>query len=121
MWCVLAQITKANLVSHRQQRIFEARRSLDCGPVLAQIIINKGQGVLAQIITNNFFYERTRTKIWCGLAQIKINKEKAVLAQITRNNFSMKRKDKNVVYAGTNHNKQGKCVLAQITRNNFFL
>jgi len=46
--------------------------------------------VLAQITTNIFFYEKTRTKIWCGLAQITINKEKAVLAQITTNNFFMK-------------------------------
>ena len=42
--------------------------------VLAQIIINKGQGVLAQITTNIFFYERTRTKMWFVLPQITINK-----------------------------------------------
>jgi len=37
---------------------------------LAQIIINKEQGMLAQITRNNFFYKKTRTKIWCVLAQI---------------------------------------------------
>jgi hypothetical protein len=64
--------------------------------VLAQITINKGKGVLAQITKNNFFYERTRTKIWCALVQITINKGKSGLAQITRNNiFSMKGQGQN--------------------------
>jgi hypothetical protein len=54
--------------------------------VLAQITINKGQGVLTQITRDNFFYERIRTKIWCGLAQNTINKGKGVLAKITTNN-----------------------------------
>jgi hypothetical protein len=109
------------MVSHRQQRIFEATRSLDCGPILAQITINKGQGVLAQITANNFFYKRTRTKFWCGLAQIKINKEKTVLAQITRNNFFYEKTRTKMwfVLAQITINK-GKYVLAQITRNNFF-
>jgi len=44
---------------------------------------NKGQGVLAQITKENFFYERTRTKTWCGQAQITINRRKGVLTQIT--------------------------------------
>ena len=42
--------------------------------VPAQITINKGQGVLAQITKNNFFYERTRTKIWFVLTKITTNK-----------------------------------------------
>jgi len=55
--------------------------------------------VLAQITRNNFFYERTRTKIWCGLAQITMNRLQLfyrntntnLSAQITKDNFfSMK-------------------------------
>ena len=66
---------------------------------LAQITINKGQGILAQITRNNFFYEKTRTKIWC------------VLAQIIKNNFFLwKDKDKNVACAGTNNKNKGQDV-----------
>ena len=43
--------------------------------MLAQITINKVQDVLAQITIEFFFYERTRTKTWCGQAQITINRE----------------------------------------------
>jgi len=65
---------------------------------LTQITINKGQGMLAQIIRNNFFYEKTRTKIWCVLAQIIKNnffygrtrtKMWRVLAQITKTKDKM--------------------------------
>ena len=59
--------------------------------MLTQITINRFQNVLAQIIGDNFFYERTRTNKMCVLAQITINKVQDVLAQITTDNFfSMK-------------------------------
>ena len=58
--------------------------------MLAQITINKVQDVLAQIIKDNFFYERTRTNNRCVLAQITINRIQDVLAQITSDNFFMK-------------------------------
>ena len=57
--------------------------------VLAQIIINKVQDVLAQITRNNFFLWKDKDKNECVLAQITINKVQDVLAQITRNNFFM--------------------------------
>jgi hypothetical protein len=52
--------------------------------VVAEITINKGEGVLAQITTNNFSYERTRTKIWFVLAQITINKGQISELQIVQ-------------------------------------
>ena len=42
--------------------------------MLAQITINKVQDVLAQIPIERKFYERTRTKTWCGQTQITINR-----------------------------------------------
>ena len=59
--------------------------------MLAQITINRIQDVLAQITSDNFFYERTRTNKTCVLAQITINKVQYVLAQITRDNFFYER------------------------------
>ena len=100
--------------------------------------------VLAQITRNNFFYEKTRTQIWCGLAQITMNRLQLfyrntntnLSAQITKNNFFLwKDKDKNMVCADTNHGehitifsieRQGqKCGLcwhkSQLTYYNFYL
>ena len=88
--------------------------------MLAQITINKGQGVLTQITRNKFSsMEGQRIFFWCGLTKITINKGKAVLAQIRRNIFFYKSRktkmrcasaqitsNKDVVCAITNHNKQ---------------
>jgi len=47
--------------------------------------------VLAQITTDNFFYERTMTNKRGVLAQITINKVQDVIAQITIENFFYER------------------------------
>jgi hypothetical protein len=62
------------------------------------MIINRGKCVLAQITRDNFFYERTRAKMRCGLAPI--NKGQCVLAQMTRNNFFSIKGQGYVVCAG---------------------
>jgi hypothetical protein len=78
--------------------------------------------VLAQITRNNFFYEKTRTKMWFVLAQITINKGKYVLAQITRNIFFYERtRKKSKVCAGTNHNKQRTMCVSTNNNKQFFL
>ena len=75
--------------------------------MLAQITINKGQGVLTQITRNKFSsMEGQRIFFWCGLTKITINKGKAVLAQITRNIFLYERTRTKMCF-----------VLAQITIN----
>ena len=67
--------------------------------MLAQITINKGQGMLAQITRNIFSMKRQGQKF--GMCCHKSQKN---------NFFLWKDKDKNVACAGTNHKNKGQDV-----------